>query len=46
MSSKKQRKLPIGIGIPKSLLERIDKLRGQKSRSEFVVDLIEKALEA
>jgi len=45
MSDKKERKLPIGIGIPTSLLEKIDELRGEKSRSEFVVKLIEKALE-
>ena len=46
MNSKKDRKLPIGIGIPTSLLAKIDKLRGKKSRSEFVVKLIEKALGA
>ncbi len=45
MNQKKDRKLPIGIGIPTSLLEKIDELRGEKSRSEFVVELIEKALE-
>lgn len=42
----KDRKLPIGIGIPTGLLEKIDKLRGEKTRSKFVVELIEKALEA
>ena len=39
------RKVPVGIGIPLDLLEKIDRQRGDKSRSEFVVHLIEKALE-
>jgi len=39
------RKVPVGIGIPLDLLEKIDRERGDKSRSEFVVQLIEKALE-
>jgi len=39
------RKVPVGIGIPMDLLEKIDRERGGKSRSEFVVHLIEKALE-
>lgn len=38
------RKVPVGICIPMDLLEKIDRERGDKSRSEFVVQLIEKAL--
>jgi metal-responsive CopG/Arc/MetJ family transcriptional regulator len=45
MNDEKGRKLPIGIAIPLRLLEKIDSLRGKKSRSEFVVKLIEEALE-
>lgn len=41
----KDRKLPIGISIPMSLLEKIDRLRGKKSRSQFVVELLLEALE-
>ena len=39
---KTERKLPIGISMPQSLLNEIDKKRGKQSRSEFVVELIEK----
>ena len=41
-----ERKLPIGISMPQSLLDEIDVKRGQQSRSEFVVELIEKTLKA
>jgi len=41
---KKERKLPIGIAIPSDLLDEIDAERGPKSRSEYVVELIKKAL--
>lgn len=44
MNSKKDRKLPVGIGIPLDLLEKIDRERGEKSRSEFVLELIKKGL--
>jgi len=37
------RKVPVGISIPLDLLERIDQGRGRRSRSEFVVQLIEMA---
>jgi metal-responsive CopG/Arc/MetJ family transcriptional regulator len=39
---KTERKLPIGISMPQSLLNEIDTKRGKQSRSEFVVELIEK----
>jgi len=39
------RKVPVGISIPLDLLEKIDRERRDKSRSEFVVQLIEKVLE-
>jgi len=45
MYRKKDRKLPIGIGMPFDLLEEIDTKRGEKSRSEFVVHLIKEALQ-
>jgi len=40
-----KRKVPIGIAIPFDLLEKIDRQRGEKNRSEFLVELIEKGLE-
>lgn len=39
-----ERKLPIGISMPQSLLNKIDTKRGQQNRSDFIVELIEKAL--
>jgi len=44
MNGKKERKIPIGIGIPLDLLEEIDAKRGLTNRSEYVVKLIRKAL--
>jgi len=40
-----KRKVPVGISIPLDLLETIDQKRGNKSRSEFVLELIRKAFE-
>jgi len=40
-----KRKVPVGIAIPLDLLEKIDRQRGEKNRSEFLVELIEKGLE-
>ena len=39
-----KRKVPVGIGIPLDLLEEIDAERGDKSRSVYVVELLQKAL--
>ena len=38
---KADRKIPIGIGLPISLVDRIDSIRGNKDRSEFVREAIE-----
>jgi len=35
----------VGISLPESLLERIDKDRGKIPRSVWIVDLLQKALE-
>ena len=40
------RKIPVGIGIPADMLERIDKERGDLPRSVYVTKLLKQALEA
>ena len=40
-----KRKVPVGIGIPLDLLEKIDAERGDKSRSVYVVELLQKRVE-
>jgi metal-responsive CopG/Arc/MetJ family transcriptional regulator len=35
----------VGVSLPESLLERIDKDRGKIPRSVWIVDLLQKALE-
>ena len=44
MNTQTDRKLPIGVGIPQSLLNKIDALRGKKSRSAFIVDLLQEVI--
>jgi len=36
--------IPISLKIPKSLLEKIDKIRGDKSRSDFIRETLSKAI--
>jgi metal-responsive CopG/Arc/MetJ family transcriptional regulator len=40
-----KRKVGVGISVSLDLLEKIDQKRRDKTRSEFVVNLIKKALE-
>jgi len=35
---------PVGVSLPESLLEKIDKDRGKIPRSTWIVDLLKKAL--
>ncbi|MFQ5836563.1 MAG: hypothetical protein ACE5HG_01795 [Candidatus Bathyarchaeia archaeon] len=40
----KNRKIPVGIGIPADMLKRIDKERGDIPRSVYVTKLLQQAL--
>ncbi|MDH5690246.1 MAG: hypothetical protein OEY81_02295 [Candidatus Bathyarchaeota archaeon] len=40
----KNRKIPVGIGIPAGMLERIDKERGDIPRSVYVTRLLQQTL--
>jgi hypothetical protein len=42
----KEKKVPVGLNIPKNILDTIDERRGRINRSTFTVILLEKALEA
>ena len=38
------RKIPIGIGLSISMIEKIDNVRGQKGRSEYIRDILNRHL--
>jgi hypothetical protein len=42
----KNRKIPVGIGLPADMLKRIDKERRDVPRSVYVTNLLKQALKA
>lgn len=42
----KERRIPLGITFPPSLLEKIEEQRGGKSRTQFVIETLEEVLKS
>jgi hypothetical protein len=41
-----EKRIPAGVSLPRRTVERLDALRGEKTRTAFVEELVEYALDA